>query len=348
MADNTKIEWCDATLNLWHGCTKVSTGCKNCYAEALNDGRFNKGNWGPGGVRRETKSWAATLRAISRRAKAEGRRLRVFCQSMSDTFEGPETMGGRESENWATVRRLQDELLSAVLEHPELDFLLLTKRPENVLGVCHRHDDPDGLGGGPRWEFPPNLWLGTSVEDQAAADARIPHLLNVPARVRFLSCEPLLGPVRLNYVAPEPWNGGDGSDGETWIDSLRGVREYEDSVGHGEDDPGAAIHWVIGGFESGANARPGHPDWAKSLRDQCEATSVSFHWKQNGEWATVANEAFGLHSGRIGFMRSDGSRWDVAPPDEDSDCVTIKRVGVGKSGRDLYGRVHDAFPEVAR
>lgn len=94
MSEFTNIEWCDATINLWWGCTKVSDGCKFCYAEHLADHRYKKGNWGPTGTRKEVKSWRSTLNKISKRAKSEVRRLRVFCQSMSDTFEGPETKGG--------------------------------------------------------------------------------------------------------------------------------------------------------------------------------------------------------------------------------------------------------------
>lgn len=249
MSDFTKIEWCDATLNLWWGCTKVSEGCKNCYAEHLADHRHHKGNWGPKGTRTEVKSWRATLNKISKRAKAENRRLKVFCQSMSDTFEGPETMGGVDSENWRLVMRLQDCLMEAIYEHPHLDFLILTKRPENVWPYLIRNavDEPHK-----------NIWFGTSVENQATADERIPHLLKIPAAVRFLSCEPLLGPVDL-----DEWL-YDGYDRE-----LPPNRYLSD-----------AVHWVICGGESGPNARPMQPNWARSLRDQCQAAGVPFFFKQ--------------------------------------------------------------------
>jgi len=187
MSDLTKIEWCDATLNLWWGCTKVSDGCKFCYAERMSDQRYKRGAWGPKGTRTEVKSWRATLEKVSRRAKAENRRLRVFCQSMSDTFEGPETMGGMESENWRTVTRLREELGYEIQRHPHIDFLLLTKRPENVLAWVKYT-----MFLGNRRSLPDNLWLGTSVE-RVSELRRIDDLRNCPAAIRFLSLEPLLG-----------------------------------------------------------------------------------------------------------------------------------------------------------
>lgn len=245
MAEQTLIEWADATLNLWWGCTKVSEGCKFCYAENLSEQRFGRGAWGPQGQRREVKSWRSTLEKISRRAEAEGRGLRVFCQSMSDTFEGPETCGGEESENWQLMLRLREELWDVWEDYSYLDFLVLTKRPENAAewlkGLC----------------IPGNVWIGTSVEDQKTADERIPKLLEIDCAVRFVSCEPLLGPVDLAYTC---FNGAD---------SFGAM-------------PG--IHWVICGGESGPNARPMHPDWARRLRDECQAAGVPFLFKQWGEW----------------------------------------------------------------
>lgn len=250
MADLTKIEWCDATLNLWWGCTKVSDGCKNCYAESLSDQRYKKGAWGPGGQRTEVKSWRETLSKISRRANKENRRLKVFCQSMSDTFEGPETCGGKDSENWKRISALREELLKAIVDHPELDFLVLTKRPENV---CRW--GPTMMDWVRELGFPDNLWIGTSVEDQKTANERIPRLLEIPAKVRFLSCEPLLSEVDLKYSC---FNGADS------FGSLEG------------------IHWVIVGGESGLNAREFDPDWARSVRDACQSAGVAFFMKQMG------------------------------------------------------------------
>lgn len=325
MGAETKIEWCDATLNLWWGCTKVSDGCKFCYAEQLSDQRYHKGAWGPGGVRTEVKSWRSTLNKISKRAKAEGRRLRVFCQSMSDTFEGPETCGGLRSANFDLMNRLRHELYAAIDEHPELDFLLLTKRPDNVMKQVPQRWLRDGI--------PTNLWIGTSVEDQKTADERIPHLLAIPAAVRFLSCEPLLGPVKI----------------ERYFGNLLMVDEREGwkrgyHFESGKDESG--IHWVICGGESGSHARPMHSDWARSLRDQCQAAGVPFFFKQWGEWSPDKGLTGGFitRSGRE--VNADGSsapaRHSFGPMEE-----TVYRVGKHRAGRLLDGRTWDEFPVVA-
>jgi protein gp37 len=347
VAKTTSIEWCDATLNLWWGCTKVSDGCKFCYAEHLSDHRLGKDAWGPKGTRREVKGWRSTLRKISKLAKGEGRRLRVFVQSMSDTFEGPETMGGEASENWALVRRLRRELLVEIGAQPELDFLLLTKRPQNVVAAFAEVYD----GG----HIPGNVWLGTSVEDQATADERIPHLLRIPAAVRFVSCEPLLGPVNLRKVVAFKA----GSD-RTEIDSLMGLTSRWGVGASIEVWPPKEprLHWVIGGGESGPNPRPMHPDWARSLRDQCQAAGVPFLFKQWGEWAPVDGSSGGFdddpEASRYKHVEWRDGRWsDFFYPiwsDEEDGYFdahhTMARVGKKKAGRLLDGREWNEFPEV--
>lgn len=318
MAEVTSIEWCDATLNLWWGCTKVSDGCKFCYAEQLSDQRYKKGAWGPKGVRTEVKSWRSTLNKISKRAKEEGRRLRVFCQSMSDTFEGTETCGDA---NFEVISRLREDLGKAILNHPELDFLLLTKRPENVLkyGPLGYLWTREGI--------PDNVWVGTSVEDQETADKRIPELLKIPAKVRFLSCEPLLGPVDLQYPT---FNGADS------IESLEGIR------------------WVICGGESGLNARPMHPDWARSLRNQCDCAKVPFFFKQWGEWlpwsqfgdADIPDSCEQTRYETVEFQC--GKFENIGRPiwcDDIDDNLTLGRVGKKAAGRVLDGRTWSEFPE---
>lgn len=329
MAVNTNIEWCDATLNLWWGCTKVSDGCKFCYAEHLSDQRFQRGAWGPGGTRQEVKSWRSTLAKISKRAKDEGRRLRVFCQSMSDTFEGPETCGGTNSENWKLMSRLRMELFRAIMDTPNLDWLLLTKRPENIKECIYRASQAvEAQDTALRYwvnewmrlqRVPHNVWLGTSVEDQATAIRRIPSLLSVPAAVRFLSCEPLLGMVDLAYAC---FNGADS------YGSMPGV------------------HWVICGGESGPNARPMNPEWVRSLRDQCVAANVPFVFKQWGEW---------LPGGEItaqGQVVPDCLGAGIDDPKnyhyfEHPYLGKTWRVGKKTAGRILGGRTWDQFPKVA-
>lgn len=339
MADLTKIEWCDATLNLWWGCTKVSDGCKFCYAEHLADQRYHKGNWGPTGTRTEVKSWRSTLAKISKRAKAENRRLKVFCQSMSDTFEGPETMGGVDSENWKLVQWLRTCLMVEIHNHPELDFLLLTKRPENALKFFQEDCPP---GGASIPEICPNLWLGTSVENQATADERIPHLLQIPAAVRFLSCEPLLGPVDLKHINIC------GAGFHFQLNCLDGS-----SDGAHYRPPYPTVSWVIAGGESGPSARPMHPDWARSLRDQCVAAEVPFFFKQWGEWAgydTVGHDAYHAAQHHL-VLWPDGVRAELSLKHRkaftNEGAAAMAKVGKARAGRILDGREWNEFPEVS-
>ena len=179
--ENSKIEWCHHTFNPWIGCAKVSQGCANCYAEELMDTRYGRANWGVDGTRVRTSDayWRKPL-AWNRKARIEGVRYRVFCASLADVFEDREDL-----EEW------RDDLFNLISATPNLDWLLLTKRPENVnrivgesRGDCYWIEESAGKGNG-------NIWIGTSVENQEQADKRIPELLKIPARVRFLSMEPL-------------------------------------------------------------------------------------------------------------------------------------------------------------
>ena len=260
--ERTKIEWVQNTdgtpghtWNPWWGCQRVSPGCEHCYAETLAH-RYNYRVWGPAkttGRRMMSENyWRQPLR-WDKAAAAAGERHRVFCASMADVFE--------DHPDLTDPRRRLWELISVT---PALDWLLLTKRPENVNDMLPALWTQSAHG------VPPNIWIGTSVEDQHRADERIPHLLRVPARVRFLSCEPLLGPVDLS---------GSTVDG-VWID-----QEYADlnnELGRVVEAEGWPIHWVIVGGESGAGARPMHPEWARSLRDQCQAAGVAYFLKQMG------------------------------------------------------------------
>lgn len=266
MAETTTIAWCHATFNAWEGCSKVSDGCKNCYAETRAN-RFGTAKWGPQGTRRiASESYWRQPHKWNREAAKAGERHRVFCASLADVFEGRESM---PESAWAPVEAARVRLFHLISETPHLDWLLLTKRPENV----RRFAGGDGL---PRtWpeNMPPNAWIGTSVEDQQNADTRIPHLLEIPARVRFLSCEPLLGEVDL-----KPWLRCGECQGKTW-DRI----DYDAipcPVCGGDFAPG--IHWVIVGGESGGGARPFDLAWARTLRDQCQKSGVAFFMKQAG------------------------------------------------------------------
>ena len=247
MAKNSKIEWTDHTFNPWIGCTKVSDGCKHCYAETLMDKRYGRVQWGPQGTRVRTSAanWRKPVQ-WNKQAAAEGRRYKVFCASLADVFEDrPELVEWRR------------ELLDLIIRTPRLDWLILTKRPENVNRMI---EQATGFSEASMWfHAAPHVWIGTSVENQETADKRIPHLLQIPARVRFLSMEPLLGPVDLNlgnwHTSP--------AECPAWYDWCN-----------------CSIDWVIVGGESGHNARPMHPDWARSLRDQCVAAGVPVFFKQ--------------------------------------------------------------------
>lgn len=243
MAMNSNIEWTHHTFNPWVGCSKVSDGCKFCYAETLMDKRYGKVKWGPNGTRMVKKDWSEP-RKWNKLAAAAGERHRVFCASLADIFEGPETMP--ESE-WPKVCDARERLGLLIEATPHLDWLLLTKRPENAWrwGAT-----------GARWRdgWPSNVWLGTSVENQATADERIPHLLKVPAAVRFISLEPQIDEVSfLN------------ADG----DALRGGMKGD-------------IHWLIQGGESGPGARRFDVLWAERMRDECKLGGIAYFLKQLG------------------------------------------------------------------
>jgi protein gp37 len=287
MSANSKIEWTDHTFNPWIGCTKVSPGCANCYAEAQNNLRkWNREGWGKGVPRKRTSeaNWKHPLMwnkqasvesqcasSILQDSKAGERNIewatnyhrpRVFCASLADWLDDE-----------IPIQWLAD-LLDLIRRTPNLDWLLLSKRPENWLsrveqaGFHLRRIRPDDAGGTAHdraegfvnaWlngVEPSNVWIGTTVENQDMADKRLPQLLSIPARVRFLSCEPLLDPVDISSILPDE-------------DGYRATGDHY-------------IDWVICGGESGPNASPMNPDWARSLRDQCAAASVPFFMKQMG------------------------------------------------------------------
>ncbi|MDO9571143.1 MAG: phage Gp37/Gp68 family protein [Hydrogenophaga sp.] len=281
MTKNTKIEWAHHTFNPWIGCTKVGPGCDNCYAEADFSTRRKVVQWGAGHPRKHTapSTWAQPLR-WNAEAERLGVRYRVFCASLADVFDNEVPV------QWRI------ELMSLILKTPNLDWLLLTKRVGNALPMMkdamveaaseHGQSRWPGLaywiGGWWDGKPPANVWLGATITSQTEADRDIPKLLAVPAAKRFLSMEPLLGPVDLTrhflqccgcFVPGRP---GDG-----WM------QPPDPPACCGDLEP-TELDWVIVGGESGPNARPMHPDWARSLRDQCQAVGVPLLFKQWGEW----------------------------------------------------------------
>lgn len=273
MAKDSGIEWTHHTFNPWWGCVKVSPACAHCYAESWAK-RVGMHLWGGKAPRRffSDKHWRDPLK-WNEEAEHQGARARVFCASMADVFEPRSELDPWRERLWALIERT-----------PRLDWLLLTKRPGNI-----KHVYP--------WAHSPreNVWLGTTAETQKWADIRIERLLSVDARVRFLSCEPLLSSIDLT----------------AWLANKQ-------------------IDWVIAGGESGGQARPTHPNWIRALRDQCHESNVPFHFKQWGHWSPEAKrldeprkiefeDGFGMTelltwkpkkvSGRI----LDGRTWDGYP-----------------------------------
>ena len=285
MGENTTSEWATHTFNAWEGCTKVSPGCANCYAEARNR-RFGGGvsrNWGPDAPRRLTavSTWLQVER-WNRLAAGAAERPRVFVNSLSDWLDAevdPVWLG---------------KLLDVARRCEHLDFLLLTKRPHRWrVRVQAAHDAlcasipalgvwlSEWLDGSPRR----NVWVGTTVEDQRRMLQRHRDLMIIPSPVHFWSAEPLLTALDVKAA---------------WTD-------------HG------APQWVIVGGESGYKARSMHPNWVRSLRDECAAAGVPFLFKQWGEWAP-------------GNLLLDGA--------------DVYRAGKKVSGRLLDGVEHNEFPEV--
>lgn len=289
MGENSKIGWTHHTWNLWRGCTEVSPACDHCYAREL--AKRNPavlGQWGRGaprvlaadGYRKLPLKW-------NQQAAEAGERRRVFALSMGDWLDDEVPV------EWLS------ELLRMVYATENLDWLLLTKRPENFFKRIKSaiRAELKRTGGEPSsfldfmdgWAckgdmIPKNVWIGTTVENQLCADYRIPQLLAIPARVRFLSCEPIVGEFDFSHVS--------------WIKWFR--------ISHG-------LSWVIAGGESGPHARPVKAEWIRSLRDECALAAMPFFFKQWGEWSPD-------HAGvmtRIGTAKSgktlDGREWQEFP-----------------------------------
>jgi protein gp37 len=309
------IEWCDHTFNPWTGCTRISPGCDHCYAATLaKRSPATFGSWDPGAERKRTslEYWRQPF-AWNRKAQRDGVRRRVFCASMADVFDN------RAPAQWRFA------LWDVIRETPYLDWLLLTKRPQNIAAML-----PPDWGRG--W---PHVWLGATVENQAEADRRIPVLLGVPAAVRFLSCEPLLGPVDLRFAF-------DADTGEC-IDGGWPMFGAE---------PSERLHWVITGGESGPGARPSHPDWHRALRDQCAEAGVPFFFKQWGNWLPGEFGAGPLIDWQDGQCSDrhkidfDNAVYDdgLALVAEGHRHVVFWRAGKYLGGALLDGREHQAFP----
>lgn len=264
MAEHSTIEWTDATWNPITGCTLVSEGCRHCYAAGLAATRLRNLPSRKGLARINAAGEAKFTGEVRLNEQWLDQPLRwkrprrIFVCAHGDLFHE------NVPDGWI------DRVFAVMALAPQHTFQVLTKRPErmrNYIIEAHALVPRRSIGHSMIW---PNIWLGTSVEDQTTADARIPHLLATPAAVRFVSAEPLLGPVDFNvFKGPE-----------CYIYALTGVRS--DGSGPSGFSQGPRLNWAIVGGESGRHARPMHPDWARSLRDQCQAAGVPFFMKQMG------------------------------------------------------------------
>jgi protein gp37 len=279
LSKDSKIEWTHHTFNPWWGCVKVSAGCKHCYAETWAR-RLGKDLWGARAERRELSPtyWKQPL-AWNASAAASGTRARVFCASMADVFEDRRDLDERRFSLWRLIETT-----------PNLDWLLLTKRPENIQKLAPWTT---------RW--PSNIWLGATAENQRWLDKRLPYLIECRAKTLFLSCEPLLGAIDLSK----------------WTKRRHLGRR-------------AVVDWVIGGGESGHGSRPVNPDWLRSLRDQCTAHGIQFHFKQWGNWKPASDVAERGATKNI-FLTN-------------GDQIVVVNVGKKLAGRLLDGRAWNEFP----
>jgi protein gp37 len=351
--NNTAIEWTDLTWNPVRGCRRVSEGCRNCYAEAIA-ARFS----GPGqpfegyaertpaGPRWTGKAGMAPDKTLtqplrSRRwaekfRETHGRRPRVFVNSMSDLFY--EGFSAEQIDQVFAVMALAHWYTFIVLTKRAKRMREHLSRPAGRLGVAvieiHKSyfgEEPNPqpmqhLDPGAKWFPLPNVWMGVSVEDQATANQRVPELLATPAAVRFVSYEPALGPVDWAAYLPRTLGPAQMSSAALQAGAT------SERVG--------GIDWVICGGESGPNARPMHPHWARQVRDQCTAAGVPYLFKQWGEWAAGTAPP---------FLRIDHRGRDVTDLSglwSQSDELML-RLGKKTAGRLLDGVEHNEFPEEA-
>jgi protein gp37 len=347
-SSNTTIEWCDKTWNPLRGCTRVSEGCKHCYAEKIAY-RFS----GPGhafeGLAKKVGNearWTGKVMLVEKELETPfswKNPSKVFVNSVSDLFH--------ESVPFDFI----DEVFYTMALAERHTFQILTKRPERMLEYFRSVEERFRLQLGRIWfssgkyiarhygtdflekNWPlKNVWLGVSVEDQKTADERIPLLLQVPAAIRFLSCEPLLGPV--DFLSAR----------------LNGPCGYycDESVGHVDH---GHIDWVIAGGESGPGARPAHPDWFRNLRDDCQRAHIPYFFKQWGNWlpyepyepqppfwTNQAGDFLDGHTFLPDMEDGEHKKWS----DAGYLGILFNNVGKKAAGRELDGRTHDDMPQV--
>ena len=325
MADNSKIEWCEATWNVITGCSIASHGCARCYAMKLAGGRM-KHHWSRKGLTDDSKAgpvWNGKLRFneawLDQPLRWKRPRV-IFVCAHSDLFH--EDM----PDEWIA------QVWQVMCQAPQHTYQVLTKRPANMRRWLAEHQE----GHPPE----PHIWLGVSAEDQRRADERVPILLETPAAVRFLSAEPLVGRISLVNMVPL-------ADRKRRYNALFGEVETLHDNDH-DVSPCARLDWVIAGGESGQGARPMHPAWACLLRDQCRVHKVPFHFKQWGEWFPGVLDDMG--EGKMYALpdvEHDHSAcdWQGGPwTYRNVDGEGMLRVGKRRAGRRLADRTWDGMP----
>jgi protein gp37 len=334
MADGTKIEWADATWQIVTGCSVVSPGCTNCYAMRLAGTRL-KHHPSREGLTRDSKAgpvWTGEVRFneqwLDQPVRWKAPRM-IFVAAHGDLFaEG------------VTDEQL-DQIFAVMAFCSWHIFQVLTKRPERMQGYLLGRRARAG-------RTLRNVWLGVSVEDQPRAEARIPLLLDTPAAIRWISAEPLLGLIDLSTA----WHGDTALDPECWGDCAWCKKGhpplYNCQRGLGDWEKGrSGLDWAVAGGESGPGARPMHPDWARSLRDQCAEAGIPFLFKQWGNWQ-VACEANGhldhdMARNDAHWIDIDGSRH------KPSSTGLIQPFAMHRADKKIAGRLldgveHNGFP----
>jgi protein gp37 len=359
MADSTKIEWSDATINpirarrrdngrVGHHCVHKSAGCQFCYAERMNL-RLGTGLPFKPGHERDIELFLDE-KALTQPLRWRKPRM-IFLCSMTDLF------ADFVPDEWI------DKIFAVMAMSPRHTYQVLTKRPDRmrryfeerragdpwaeaadaVAEMIDLEDHPHVLE--PKHIPLGNAWLGVSAEDQRTSDERIPDLLATPAAVRWVSAEPLIGPIDFMGLVAQPM-------GETITDALQGVIGH--NIGADEEgrvewdgaDPCAKLDWIVVGGESGPKARSMHPDWVRSIRDQCSLNGIPFFFKQWGEWMPSTREKADANGNYNAGWRSLSGRSPSNASElyPEAGAAFVERVGKKQAGRSLDGVVHDGFP----
>ena len=365
MANKTGIEWSDYTWNPIRGCSRVTDGCRNCYAEDQaarivkqdRERGVPEGEGAYDGLLARGGLWNGQIKIVPELLDQPIRWTKprkIFVNSMSDLFH--------ENVSEETIQRI----FAVMASSPQHQFQILTKRAKRMRDLLKGKDlrwvvnaqmalTNEGVipPGNHNISWPlSNVWLGVSVEDQATANERVPYLLDTPAAVRWLSMEPLLGPASLCDLE----NHTHLADGQPLVQALSGL------VSDGESDITeiAGIDWVVVGGESGPEARPMHPHWATNLRDECASAGVPFLFKQWGEWAPRSNCIHVLTSGLSGsdmdpqchlwpvirLTYSGGNGRELSEVCDQGEDIYMQRVGRELAGRELYGALYDGYPSI--